>query len=86
MADHFQQLLDLLDKPRVINRLCQLNMSKVARTFSHILIASGTFKLPVDGPKSRIVEPLIPRLRLTLVHGLGIENVANTHILNFFRR
>ena len=86
MADHLQQLLDLLDKPRMINRLCQLDVTEVARTLGHILIAGSTFELPVDGSKPRIVESLVPRLRLTLVHGLGIKDVANTHILNFFRR
>ena len=82
MADHLQQLLDLFNEPRVEDGLCQLNMTEVARTFCHILVAGSTLVLSVDGSESGVVEPLISRLRLGLIHGLGVEDVANTHVLD----
>jgi hypothetical protein len=42
--------------------------------------------LSVDGTKARIVQPTISGLQPTLIHRLGVQNVANTHILNLFRR
>jgi hypothetical protein len=86
VADHLQQLLDLFDEPRVKDRLCQFNMSEVARTLSHILVAGSTLVLTVNRSESGVVEPLVARLRLRLVHGLGVEDVANTHILDFLWR
>lgn len=86
MADHLQQLLDFLNETRVINRLCQFDVSKMARTFSHILIAGRAFELSVDRSKARVVESLVPRLCLALIHGLGVEDMADAHVLDFLGR
>lgn len=72
MADNFQNLLDLLDESWVVNRLGQLNVPKVARTFGHVLIASGALELTVDGTQSGIVESSIARLHLALIHRLRV--------------
>jgi hypothetical protein len=85
VADHLQQLLDLFDEPRVKNRLGQFDVPKVARALSHILIAGSTLVLTVDRSESGVVEPLVARLRLRLIHGLRVENVANTHIFYLLR-
>jgi hypothetical protein len=85
MADHLQQLLDLLEESRVKDRLCQFDVTEMTRTFRHVLIARSALVLSVDGSESRVIQTLIPRLHLALVHGLRIQDVHNTHILDLFR-
>ena len=68
------------------NRLCQFDVTKVTRTFRHILVASGALELSVDGTKSRVVQSSISWLQLTLVHRLGVQNVGNTHVLDLLWR
>lgn len=85
MADHFQQLLDLLEKSRVEDRFCQLDVPEVARAFRHVLVASSTLELTVDGSQSRVIQTLFSRLQLALVHRLGVQDVSHTHILDLFR-
>lgn len=70
----------------MIDRLCQLDMTEMTRTLGHILVASGALELSVDGTKSRVVQSLIARLCSSLVHGLRVQDVADTHILDFLRR
>lgn len=86
MADHLENLLDSLDEARVVDRLCQLDVSKVAGTFRHVLSARFAFELPIDRAEQGIVEALFARLGSGLVHGLGIDNVDNAHALDLFGR
>jgi len=86
VADHLQQLLDLFEETRMIDRLCQLDMTEMTRALGHILVASGAFELSVDGSETRVVQSLIARLCSSLVHGLGVQNVTDTHVLDLLRR
>ena len=86
MADNFQQLLSLLKKAGVKDRFSQLDVAKVTWTFGHILIASRALELPIDGTQSRVVQSILTRLQLALVHRLRVQHVADTHILDLLRR
>ena len=56
----------------MVDWFCQLDMAKVTRTLGHILIAGAAFELTVDGSKSRVVESILPRLHLAVIHGLWV--------------
>lgn len=86
MTDNLQQLLSLLKKAGVEDRLGQLDVTKVTRTFGHILVASSALELSIDGTQARVVQSSISRLQLALVHRLGVQNVSDTHILDLLRR
>jgi len=86
VADNLQQLLSLLKKAGVKDRLRQLDVTEVTRTFRHILIASSALELPIDGTQARVVQSSISRLQLALVHRLRVQDVSDTHILDLLRR
>lgn len=85
MTDSFKDLLDLLYEARMKDRLCELDMAKVTRAFRHILLASCALELAIDRAKSGIVEAINSRLQARLIHGLGVHDVGNTHVLDFLR-
>jgi hypothetical protein len=86
VANNFQDLLDLLDEARVVHRLGQLNMTKVAGALPHRLGARLALELPVDGTKKWVHEAAIARLGFILLHRLRIENMRDAHVLDFLRR
>ena len=69
----------------MIDWLRQLDMAKVPRTFRHVLIAGRALELTVDGSESRVVESVLSRLHFAIIHGLRVEDMADTHILDLFR-
>jgi hypothetical protein len=86
VANNFQDLLDLLDEARMVHRLGQLNMTEVAGTLPHSLRACLALELPVDGTKKWVIEAAIARLGFILLHRLRIENMRDTHVLDFLWR
>lgn len=86
MADHLEDLLDLLDETRMIDGLGKLDMTKVSGTLGHVLEAGGALELAVDGAKTRVVQTLSARFRPGLVHGLGVDDVDDTHVLGLLGR
>ena len=86
MADNLQQLLSLLKKAGVKDRLRQLDVAKVTRTLGHILIAGSTLELAIDGTQARVVQSSVSRLQLALVHRLRVQDVSDAHILDLLRR
>lgn len=86
MADDLEDLLHSLDEARVVDRLCQLDMTKVARALGHVLGAGLALELSVDRTKQRVVETSLARFRSGLIHGLGVYDVANTHALDLLGR
>jgi hypothetical protein len=86
VTDRFENLLDLLDEARVVDRFCQLNVTKVTWALVHALLAGCTLELAIDGAKTRIVETIDSRLLTRLVHGFRIHDMSHTHILDFLWR
>lgn len=82
MTDNLQNLLDFLDETWVVHRFGELDVSKVARTFTHRLSAGLALELAIDRTKKRVIKTAITRLDLVLLHGLWVKNVRNTHILD----
>ena len=58
-------------------------MAKMAWAFCHVFRAGLALELAVDRAKKGIVETTIARLRPTLVHSLGIDDMTNAHALDF---
>lgn len=85
MADNLQDLLDLLNEAGVIDWLGQLDVAKVARTFTHRLGTCLALELPVDGAEKGVVEATVAWLCLVLFHRLGVENVCHTHVFDLLR-
>ena len=85
MTDNLQQLLSLLKKAGVKDRLRQLDVAKVTGTLGHILIACGTLELAIDGTQAWVVQSSVSRLQLALVHRLGVQDVSDTHVLYLLR-
>lgn len=86
MADDLEDLLDFLDEARVVDRLCQLDMTKVAGALGHVLCAGLALELSIDGSEERVVEAAIAGLGAGLIHSLRIDDVGDAHILNLLRR
>lgn len=86
MADSLEDLLDLLDEARMEDRLGKLDVAKVASALGHVLLAGRTLELAVDRAKPGIVQTLNARLGARLVHGLGVDDMSNTHILDLLGR
>ena len=86
MADDLKDLLDFLDKARVVDRFSELDVAKVTRTLRHILCAGLALELPIDGAKERVVQAAIARLGSALVHCLWIYDVGNAHALDLLGR
>jgi hypothetical protein len=86
VADHLEQLLCAPDEPGVKDGPGEFDVTEVARAFGHVLSAGLALELSVDGAEEGIVEAAIARLRPRLVHGLGVDDVANAHALDFFGR
>ena len=55
MADHLENLLDLLDKSWMIDGLGQFNVAEMTGAFIHVFATGGTFELTVDGAETWIV-------------------------------
>ena len=86
MADDLEDLLDLLDKAGVVDRFSQLDVTKMTGAFRHVFITSLALVLPVDRPKKRIVGASVAGRSLSLVHGLGVDDVSHAHALDLFGR
>ena len=82
MADDLKDLLNSLNEARVVDRLCQLDMSEMAGAFGHVFGTSATLELPVNGAQHGVVKALITWLRTCLVHGFRIDDVNDAHILD----
>lgn len=82
MADDLQNLLDFLDETGMVDRLCQLNVTKMARTLAHGLGTGRASELSIDGSELGVVETTGAGCRLVLFHGLGVKNMADTHVLD----
>lgn len=68
------------------DRLSQLDVAKVTRTFGHVLSARLALELAVDRAESRIVQAKFTGLRFLGVHRLGVLDVRDAHRLDFIRR
>lgn len=86
MANNLQDLFDALDEARMKNRFGQLDMSEMAGAFRHVLSTCFALVLTVNGTEERIVEPAVTRFRPSLVHGLGVNDMAHAHGLDLLRR
>lgn len=86
MADNLKDLLDALDESRMEDRFGELDMTKVARAFRHVLSACFALELAVYGAKERVVEATIARFRAGLVHRLGINDMCHAHGLDLLGR
>ena len=64
----------------------ELNMAKVARADLDVLLAGCARVHAVDGAELGVVEALLTRLLLLLVHGLRVDDVDDTHGLDLFGR
>ena len=70
----------------VENWHCEFDMTKMSRTLEHIFSAGAASNGTVDGSKLGVVEALFARSVPLLVHGLGILDVTDAHILNLLGR
>jgi len=86
VANNLQDLFDALDEARMENRFGQLDMAKMTGAFRHVLGACFALVLAVNGTEERVIETAITRFRSSLVHGLGVNDVAHTHGLDLLRR
>lgn len=86
MTNNLQDLLDFLDEARMIHGLGQLDMTEMTRTLIHGLGTRFALELSIDRTKERVIETAIAWLDLVLLHRLGVENVADTHILYLLGR
>lgn len=86
MTDDLQDLLDFLDKTRMVDGLGQLDMTKMAGTLAHGLRTRLALELSVDGAEERVVEATVAGFRFVLFHRFRVQNVTNTHALDLFGR
>ena len=86
MADHLENLFDLLDKSWMIDWLGQLDVTEMTRAFVHAFTASSTLELTVNGTETWVVQAILPGLRPGFVHGLRILDSADGHVLDLLRR
>ena len=84
MADHLENLLDLLDKSWMIDGLRQFNVAEMAGTFIHALTTGGTLELTVNGAEAWIVQAVLPWLCPGLIHGLRVLDSADRHVFDLF--
>lgn len=70
----------------VKNRRGQLDVAKVARADLDVLLARRARVHAVDGAELGVVEALLARLLLLLVHGLGVDDVDDAHGLDLLGR
>lgn len=70
----------------MIDGLGQLDVAKVTWTLRHVLIARLALELAIDGAEAGIVEAFFARLGASFVHGLWVLDMADTHVLDLFRR
>jgi hypothetical protein len=64
----------------------ELNVAKVAGADLDVLFARGARVHAVNGAELGIVETLFARLRVGLVHGLGVDDVDHAHSLDLLGR
>ncbi len=64
----------------------QFDVPKVTRTFLHALFAGRTTVSAVDGAQLGVIQALFSRPLALLIHSLRILDVADTHVLDLFRR
>lgn len=60
----------------------KLDVAKVPGTLLLAFAASGTHGVAVDGAQLGVVQALLARPMSLLVHGLGILDVTDTHVLD----
>jgi hypothetical protein len=60
----------------------QLDVAKVPRADLDVLLARCARVHAVDGTELGVVETLLARLLVVLVHGLRVDNVHHTHALD----
>jgi hypothetical protein len=70
----------------VENRCGELNVTKVTGADLDILLARRARVHAVNGAEPRVVESILARLRVRLVHGLREEDVAHAHGLDLLGR
>lgn len=86
VADHLEELLNLLQEPGMVDWLGQFNVTKMTGTLVHALIARSTLELTVDRSQARVIESLISWLQLCVIHSLRVYYVSDTHVLDLLRR
>lgn len=64
------------------DRRGELDVAKVARAHLDVLLARSARVHAVDGAELGVVEALLTRLLLLLVHGLWVDDVDDAHGLD----
>jgi hypothetical protein len=64
----------------------QLDVAKVTGADTDVLLARGARELAVNGAELGVVEALVARLGVGLVHGLRVDDVHDAHGLDLLGR
>jgi len=64
----------------------KLNMTKMTRTLEHVFTASTAGHRAVDGTQLGVVQSFLSRAHSLLIHGFGVLDVTDTHVLDFLGR
>lgn len=86
VTNGLKNLLNLFYEAGVEDRLSQFDVAKMTGTFGHVLLTCRALELTVNRAETGIVKTSCARSGSRLVHGLGVEDVSNTHILDLFGR
>lgn len=84
VADHLEDLFDLLDESRMIDGLGQLNVAKVTRTLCYSLQTRRALEAAVDRSEAGIIETVLAGFGPRLVHRLRVHDMSHTHVLDLF--
>jgi hypothetical protein len=86
VAHGLEELLDLHNETDVKDGCVQLDVTKVTGAGLDIFLARGARVHAVDSAELGVIETLLTRFLLLLVHGLRVDDVDDTHGLDLLGR